>query len=163
MNFFSNKQMKSESNDRDRFLAVHCCDTNICNGGSRWTSSAASIVVAILLLRSFFFFLYWFLSFIRLRRSLFVISVIIHEPSPWKARQLKKEVTVSLALSYVDWVLNEFLFRRLIDDCLAVFLKRRRRFNKWERLNRGKGRDGCKTEQMKCNMTMRKLPSSRFS
>jgi hypothetical protein len=56
--------MKIESNDRDRFLAVHCCETNICNGGissSRWTSSG--VVGAILLLlatsfRSFFFFRY---------------------------------------------------------------------------------------------------------
>nr|CAH0102336.1 unnamed protein product [Daphnia galeata] len=50
-----------KKNDRDRFLAVHCCETNICNGGissSRWTSSGVVVVAILLLLatsfRSFF-------------------------------------------------------------------------------------------------------------
>ena len=54
-----------EKNDRDRFLAVHCCETNICNGGissSRWTSSGVVVVAILLLLATSFrsFFRYWF-------------------------------------------------------------------------------------------------------
>ena len=56
-----------EKNDRDRFLAVHCCETNICNGGissSRWTSSGVVVVAILLLLATSFrsFFRYWFNS-----------------------------------------------------------------------------------------------------
>ncbi|KAI9564890.1 hypothetical protein GHT06_008631 [Daphnia sinensis] len=47
------KTCVDKSNDRDRFLAVHCCETNICNGGSRWTSSGSCLALLPLLATSF--------------------------------------------------------------------------------------------------------------
>ena len=50
------------SNDRDRFLAVHCCETNMCNAGHR-SSTGGRAALALLLATSFrfffFFFRYW--------------------------------------------------------------------------------------------------------
>lgn len=66
-----------ESNDRDRFLAVHCCDTNVCNGGQR--PAAPSVAVAALLLLLFatsfrYFFRYWSCS------SVFVFGFLFSWP-----------------------------------------------------------------------------------
>ena len=47
------------SNDRDRFLAVHCCETNMCNAGHR-SSTGGRAALALLLATSFRFFFFFF-------------------------------------------------------------------------------------------------------